>query len=166
MECGVWSYCDCRSVFVEEDNIFSVLRNHFWWIYTHGGTDTPYHIINQANKEFPHILWGQCIIWKENLSCWPHIRSRQYSHQYLCRCGVFVLTKRTLSCHYTDICYKWANLKIAQKQEPLRLANARHLPWRGGRKRFKSLPFRGGGKNQPLKWLIFDGRVCAVWRKH
>ena len=21
---------------------------------------------------------------------------------------------------------------------------------------------RGGGKNQPLKWLIFDGRVCAV----
>ena len=26
--------------------------------------------------------------------------------------------------------YKWANLKIAQKQEPLRLANARHLPWR------------------------------------
>ena len=46
----MWSYCDCRSVFVEEDNIFSVLRNHFWWIYTHGGTDTPYHIINQANN--------------------------------------------------------------------------------------------------------------------
>ena len=24
------------------------------------------------------------------------------------------------------------------------------------------LCFRGGGKNQPLKWLIFGGRVCAV----
>ena len=89
---------------------------------------------------------------------WCHRQSscRSRTHRQICSKGrpVYLLN------------YKWANLKIAQKQEPLRLANARHLPWRGGRKRFKSLPFRGGVKNQPLKWLIFDGRVCAVWRKH
>ena len=116
-----------------------------WWVPTMLCSSPSYRPLSLQSTE---RIIKKLLRYKEGANRLPLMITRLAELFYHTLCGLskqdrlMNITFLSLSCY---LYYKWANLKIAQKQEPLRLANARHLPFRGGRKRFKSLPFRGGG---------------------